>query len=114
MDIFRYEVGKAAAEGFPVGGNRIVEFVVLAGSTALNRSKGADRKGKLPLRRDRLLNDGILAPHARDTDLYVFVRDHRFTSPTAAGDIVNGASLSGRAPWLHKVTGQSLKDWLVP
>ncbi len=78
------------------------------------RRNGADRDGKLPLVRDHLEKEGVLAKHAKNPDLYVFVKNHSFNSPTAAGDIINGANLSGRSPWFHKTTKQSLKEWLLP
>ncbi len=109
------EISDAVATGFPVGrtdGGKQVRFLVRAGSTALVRSQGADRDGKLKTRIEELKNGGILAPHPKREDLLVFVRDYLFSSPTAAGDVVNGANLSAPSQWKHTETGISLKDWL--
>ena len=112
MDIFRLEKGGAVAEGFPVKGASRTEFVVMAGSTARVPLGLSDRDGQIPKLRQKLINDDILASHAKQDDLLIFVQNFRFTSPTAAGNIINGANLSGVEPWLHISTGQSLKDWL--
>ena len=115
MDEFKLEISDAIAIGFPVGrtdGGKQIRFLVRAGSTALVRSEAADRDGKLKTKIEKLKNDGILVPHPKRDDLLVFVQDFLFPSPTAAGDVVNGANLSAPSQWKHTETGISLKDWL--
>ena len=110
MDEFEFKANDAHAFGFPTGKGK--EFVVRAGSTALVRSSGADRDGKLPQIVDELKKEGVLSMHPTKADLMVFAKDHHFSSATAAGDVVNGANVSAPSKWLHRQTGQSLKDWL--
>lgn len=113
MDEFELVAGIARAIGFPVGARPQPEFVVRAGSTAFVRKSGADRGGKLPPKRDALQREEVLMPHPKHTELLVFTRDHRFSSATAAGDMVNGANISAPQHWRHTVSGVSLNEWLV-
>ena len=57
---------------------------------------------------DKLIESGILIPsgdHSR------FTQDYAFSSPSAAGAIVNGRSTSGPREWKLKGTTKTYADW---
>lgn len=100
--------GKAEAFGYPLSDDPRPDFVVTAGSTALRDGPAVVKRGRE--KRDKLVSQGVLAPHPTDADLYIFTRDHRFDSPTAAGDVINDGNLSAPKLWRNAATGASLKD----
>lgn len=100
--------GKAEALGYPLSNDPRPDFVVTAGSTALRDGPANVKRGRGE--RDELVSQGVLAPHPTDADLYIFSRDHRFDSPSAAGDVINDGNLSAPKLWRNTATGVSLKD----
>ncbi|QUJ77845.1 GIY-YIG nuclease family protein [Sulfitobacter albidus] len=56
----------------------------------------------------RLVENGMLmldGAHA------VFQSNHAFSSPSAAGAVINGRSTNGRTAWRHRDTGQTYAEW---
>ncbi|WP_242076336.1 hypothetical protein [Brevundimonas diminuta] len=100
--------GKAEAFGYPLSDDLRPDFVVTAGSTALRDGPANVKRGRE--KRDTLVSQGVLAPHPTDADLYIFSRDHRFDSPSAAGDVINDGNLSAPKLWRNTATRASLKD----
>jgi len=86
-------------------------FVVLAGSTARRAATGTFPAGYLDLR-SRLVADGRLVDGPAP-DLYRFVADIAFSSPSAAASIVAARSASGPLEWKVSTTGQTYRDWRV-
>ncbi len=74
-------------------------FVVYQGSTATTNISNAviDRNQKII---DKLLLNSYLKK--KDDNLYVFVKDYVFNSPSAASDIILGNSTSGWKKWKTK------------
>ena len=81
-------------------------FVVYKGSTATTRLATAGRE-KLQRRLDKLIGGGDLKEKSKD--LYVFVRDHVFNSPTGAAAAVLGKFVNGRKQWKTE-DGRTCKD----
>jgi hypothetical protein len=84
-------------------------FVVLAGSTARRTPTETFPEGYLALR-DQLLADAKLTD-GPTSDLYAFISDVVFSSPSAAASIVAARSASGPREWKVKCTGQMYNDW---
>lgn len=111
MTEFILERQKAVAYGQPVGSGSRPKFLVKAGSTAMrNGSPRVKRKAELT---DELARTGILVPHNSDPNLWVFAKDYIFSSPSAAGDIINDGNLSAPQYWRDTSTGETLKVWLA-
>jgi hypothetical protein len=70
-------------------------LVVLAGSIVRTELTPSARE-MLEAKRKRLLDEGVLA---RDDGILKFCRDHPFSSPSAASDMVCGASTNGWEEW---------------
>lgn len=81
-------------------------FVVLAGSTARRGETSTFPAGYLALR-EKLTSDGALVA---DSSQYVFDRDVRFSSPSAAAAIVAGRSASGPGEW-RTIDGKTYREW---
>lgn len=79
------------------------EFVVLAGSTALNRNEGHYKDLK-----DRLIRNGSLVVEG---DILKFVKNVPFKSPSAAAAIIRGQNTNGRSYW-RLDDGTTYGDWL--
>ena len=85
--------GKGAeARGRNAGGR----FIVYKGSTATTQLAPATQE-KLQRRLDKLIDGGYLKK--RSKDLYVFVRDCVFNSPSGASVVVLGHPSSGKKQW---------------
>ena len=83
------------AEGFVLGD----AFLVLRGSEALVEEADGfrrDREGPYRDLRDQLVSDGHLV---RDGDVYVFLRDYVFSSPSAAATVILARAASGPQEW---------------
>jgi hypothetical protein len=126
FDLFRRSVQKAASEGasnmeddimfvFATAGASATAretddgFVVLAGSTARRIPTETFPTGYLALR-NQLVANGQLTD-GPTSDLYTFISDVVFSSPSAAASIVAARSASGPREWKVNGTGQMYKDW---
>lgn len=83
------------------------EFVVLKGSHA--RKDGVDSWKTGLVRRDQLVEDGVLVP-AGDAMLQ-FSEDVAFSSPSLAAAVIMGRNTNGRLAWKLRDTGQTYADW---
>lgn len=81
-------------------------FVVYKDSTATTQLSNAvtERNQK---NIEKLISNGVL--EKKNNDLYVFVKDYVFNSPSAASDIILGNSTSGWKKWKTK-EGKTLED----
>jgi hypothetical protein len=81
-------------------------FVVYKDSTATTQisSAVAERNSK---NIEKLILNGYL--EKKDNDLYIFVKDYVFNSPSAASDIILGNSTSGWKKWKTK-NGKTLEE----
>jgi len=80
------------------------EFVVLAGSTALNRNQSRSYKDL----KDRLIRNGSLVLQG---EILRFAEDVPFNSPSAAAAVIRGQNTNGRVYWrLDNAT--TYGDWL--
>ena len=101
---FRFEIGKARAEGRPKGKG----FLVRTGSTAL--VNGTSKVKRDLAYRENLVSQGILTP-TDDVDVYRFTADHLFPSSSKAGGVVKNGNCSGPSIWKLPDTGRTLRDW---
>lgn len=95
-------------KGLKATGYRIPNgFLILKGSEAVLQERASSSKfpwpGKL---RQRLKDDGALAPNARCLS---FTRDTEFSSPSAAAAIVHGGHANGLTAWKNN-EGKTLKE----
>ena len=79
------------------------EFVVIEGATALTR----DQSQSYSDLKKRLLANGALQEHG---DVYVFVEDYPFNSPSAAAAVISGRNINGRTYWKLD-DGTTYGDW---
>lgn len=80
-------------------------FIVFAESTG--RAPAVDSMASsYAALRSRLKDDGVFVV---ENDTLRFVRDHVFSSPSAAADVLIGGSRNGRLEWKHE-DGRTLKD----
>mgnify|MGYP002713278089 CR=1 FL=1 len=108
---YRLERQLAVAFGYPSTPGKRPRFVVKSGSTAMrDGSPNVKRKRDLT---DKLVREGILAPHSSNGRLWVFTQDYEFSSASAAGDVVNDGNLSAPQHWINTTTGKSLKEDLL-
>lgn len=84
------------------------EFVVLAGSTTRAEWEGAD-DGYQRLFKE-LVAQGVLVL-TPDGKRRSFVRDHAFSSPSAAAAVVCGRSANGRIEWVTEASRQPYGSW---
>jgi hypothetical protein len=80
-------------------------LLVLAGSTGRPGLRPS-APASLGRQREALQAEGVI--RQSETEL-VFLKDHLFTSPSAAGGVVIGGSNNGRISW-RNVDGQSIND----
>jgi hypothetical protein len=80
------------------------EFVVLAGSTALNRNQSRSSYKDL---KDRLIRNGSLVLQG---EVLRFVEDVPFRSPSAAAAVIRGQNTNGRVYW-RLDNGTTYGDW---
>ncbi len=74
-------------------------FVVYKDSTATTQfSNAVAERNKKNI--DKLISNGYL--EKKDDDLYIFIKDYVFNSPSAASDIILGNSTSGWKKWKTK------------
>jgi len=85
------------------------ELIVQAGSLARGEWVG-DRAQKTNYHTlyDELTESGVLESTGEHTR---FTRDYAFSSPSAAGAVVNGRSTNGRTSWKVKGDGRTYADW---
>lgn len=85
------------------------EMIVKAGSI-IRKSWVGDRGEKTHyfVLHDKLLATGIIEPKGEHA---VFTKDYAFSSPSAAGAIVNGRSTSGPREWKLKGTNTTYAEW---
>lgn len=85
------------------------EMIVRSGST-VRKSWVGDRGEKTHyfILHDELLETGIIEPKGEHA---VFTKDYAFSSPSAAGAIVNGRSTSGPREWKLKGTNTTYAEW---
>jgi hypothetical protein len=80
-------------------------LLVLAGSRGRPGIRPSARPG-IAVQRDALRSDGVITV---DEDALLFVRDHLFGSPSAAGCALVGGENNGRTSW-RNAKGQSISD----
>ena len=85
------------------------EMVVKSGSI-VRKSWVGDRSDKTHyfILHDKLWATGVIEPKGEHA---VFTKDYAFSSPSAAGAIVNGRSTSGPREWKLKGTNTTYADW---
>lgn len=82
------------------------KYVVLKGSQAIKEcTKSASNKTIEG--REVLIKDNIIVEDSKE-DYYIFKDDYMFNSPSAASDVILGASTNGRIMWT--CNGKTLKD----
>jgi len=85
------------------------EMIVLSGSKArLSWAGSTNNKTHYFQLHEELIAKGILQAQG---ELAVFVEDYAFSSPSAAGAVINGRSTNGRTAWVTERTGISFADW---
>lgn len=82
-------------------------MVVLAGSQAVLKERSSAKKWpSVMVQRNKLIEEGGLIPEG---DMFVFVKDTEFTSPSSAAAVIHGGSANGLTAWVN-ASGKSLKD----
>lgn len=104
-ELFVFSTGGATAQARETDDG----FIVVAGSTAKGTASDTFPKGYVVLR-DQLLRDGSLVADERG-ELYRFITDVRFSSPSAAASIVAARNASGPIEWKVAETGQTYREW---
>jgi len=61
------------------------------------------------MKRQKLIDEGVLVPAENNEDSYIFTQDYLFDSPSAAAAIVLGRSANGRSEW-KDAEGRSLAE----
>lgn len=85
------------------------EWIVQAGARARSNWVGStDAKTHYGNLYSELMTNGILIVQ---NGFAVFQKDFAFSSPSAAGAIINGRSTNGRREWKHGVSGQTYEEW---
>ncbi len=57
---------------------------------------------------EELLASGILT---LQNGFAIFQQNYAFSSPSAAGAVINGRATNGRTAWKHAISGQTYEDW---
>ena len=85
------------------------EWIVQAGSLARNEWVG-DRAHNTNYHTlfDELCENGVLEIHGKHR---IFTRDYAFSSPSAAGAVVNGRSTNGRTAWKLHDDSRTYAQW---
>jgi hypothetical protein len=82
-------------------------FLVFKGSQAVLTDRASSEKYPWPSNmRAKLKEEGVLAAEG---DRLIFLRDHEFSSPSAAAAVIHGGHANGLTAWKDK-TGKTLKD----
>jgi len=85
------------------------EWSVQAGARARSNWVGStDAKTHYGKLCTELMASGILS---QENGFAIFKQDYAFSSPSAAGAVINGRSTNGRQAWKHAISGQSYEDW---
>ncbi len=86
------------------------EIVVLAGSRARKgHTSSADRSMTfLKRKRAELFANGVLKVEG---DHALFTENYAFSSPSGAGDVINGRSTNGRIEWKLLGSGKTYAEW---
>jgi hypothetical protein len=103
--VFVAEIKKARGRAVERGG----EFVVLAGSTALQRESTAIPESAKNSRQ-ALIEAAVLVPDT-DPELYRFSQDASFGSPSGASAAIAGRADNGRTTWRIEGSGQTYGEW---
>lgn len=103
--LFLFEAKLAKAIGRPVGELSSPEFWVKKGSTA-NVALAKSLRPAIRELRQKLLDEGVLV---KQGDVYSFVHEYRFKSPSAAACVIAGNPRSGMDAW-RDLQGRSLKE----
>lgn len=103
--LFLFEAKKAKAVGLPVGEMSNPEFLVKKGSTA-NIAQAKSLRPAIRELRQKLLEEGTLK---KQGEVYSFVHEHLFKSPSAAACVIAGNPRSGMDAW-RDMQGRSLKE----
>ncbi|WP_415920789.1 GIY-YIG nuclease family protein [Tateyamaria sp. SN6-1] len=85
------------------------ELVVQKGSTARATWAGStDAKTHYGDLHAALLRSGVLVVQGRHA---TFAQNYAFSSPSAAGAVVNGRSTNGRVAWIEDSSGKTFAQW---
>jgi hypothetical protein len=103
--LFLFEAKQAKAAGHPVGEMSKPEFLVTKGSTA-NVAQAKSLRPAIRELRQKLLDDGVIV---KEGDIYSFVCECKFKSPSAAACVIAGNPRSGMDAW-RDLKGRSLKE----
>ncbi|WP_320910474.1 anti-phage-associated DUF3780 domain-containing protein [Citrobacter farmeri] len=103
--LFLFEAKLAKAIGQPVGEMSSPEFLVKKGSTA-NIALAKSLRPAIRELRQKLLDEGVLVNQG---DVYSFVHEYQFKSPSAAACVIAGNPRSGMDAW-RDLQGRSLKE----
>ncbi|EOT1170345.1 DUF3780 and DUF4357 domain-containing protein [Enterobacter sp. E12] len=103
--LFLFEAKLAKAIGQPVGEMSSPEFLVKKGSTA-NIAQAKSLRPAIRELRQKLLDEGVLVNQG---DVYSFVHEYQFKSPSAAACVIAGNPRSGMDAW-RDLQGRSLKE----
>ena len=82
------------------------KYVVLKGSTAVRENRRSIAPFLVKLRQD-LVDTGIMVE--TDEELYTFMQDATFNSPSYAAAAIVGGAANGRRLW--KYNGKALREW---
>ena len=82
------------------------KYVVLKGSTAVRENRRSIAPFLVKLRQD-LVDTGIMIE--TDEELYTFMQDATFNSPSYAAAAIVGGAANGRRLW--KYNGKALREW---
>lgn len=83
------------------------QFVVQRGSTA-RREMNKSWDSYIAVR-ESLIKQGKLRP--KNDELFEFVEDIEFSSPSAAASVIAGGNRNGRTSWKLEATGQTYAEW---
>lgn len=87
------------------------EMIVQAGSLARGKWVGdTAQKTNYHKLYDELTESGVLEPNGAQAR---FTRDYAFSSPSAAGAVINGRSTNGRTAWKVRKDGRTYAEWEV-
>jgi hypothetical protein len=83
------------------------DFIVLAGS--MTRMAWGGSSGGYEGLLNQLIEDRVIEP--RSDQHRAFVKDHAFSSPSAAAAVICGHNVNGRTKWLVSGTGETYGSW---
>jgi hypothetical protein len=103
-----YLNGSIKAQAYEAEG----QLVVLKGSTARHRSKATPSMRTGYFRQiDELIKQKKLVLAAGSSNLLMFTEDVGFSSPSAASDIICGASTNGKIVWKVRGSDETYGEW---